>query len=159
MDPAAKRILQVFDELGCVTLELTTLVERAGKSSKLGAPAEREAVRALVKKLVDEGLLSVAGAPESFARTEDGRLALAGPREVTFYTRPGCHLCDEAKKKIAPLLREYGAKLREVNIDAEPALNERYTNDVPVIFLGRRKVAKHRVNIEQFRRQLNDAPV
>lgn len=88
---------------------------------------------------------------------EDARLAAAGPREVTLYSRPGCHLCDDAKAAIAPLLLEFGASFREVNIDADPILRERYGLDVPVIFLGARKVAKHRVNIEQFRRQLRDA--
>jgi glutaredoxin len=88
---------------------------------------------------------------------EDLRLAAAGPREVTLYTRPGCHLCEEAKAAIAPLLREYGASFREVNIDEDSVLRERYGWDVPVIFLGARKAAKYRVNVEQFRRQLRDA--
>ena len=88
---------------------------------------------------------------------EDARLAAAGPRDVTLYTRPGCHLCEEAKAAIAPLLGEFGASFREVNIDADPVLRERYRWDVPVIFLGAHKVAKHRVNVEQFRRQLRDA--
>lgn len=88
---------------------------------------------------------------------EDARLAAAGPREVTLYTRPSCHLCEEAKAAITPLLRESGASLREVNIDDDLVLRERYGWDVPVIFLGARKVAKHRVNLEQFRRQLRDA--
>ncbi len=88
---------------------------------------------------------------------EDSRLARCGPFDVTLYTRPGCHLCDEAKSAIAPLLREFGAALREVNIDADPVLKERYAWDIPVIFIGPRKAAKHRVDLEQFRRQLQDA--
>src|SRR5437016_7337141 len=91
------------------------------------------------------------------AHTEDIRLAACGPRDVTLYTRPGCHLCEEAKAVIAPLLRESGATLREVNVDENPALKERYAWDVPVIFIGARKAAKHRVNAEQFRRQLREA--
>ena len=88
---------------------------------------------------------------------EDARLVAAGPRDVTLYTRPGCHLCEEAKAAIAPLLREFGEALREVNIDEDVVLRERYGWDVPVIFLGAHKVAKHRVNVEQFLRQLRDA--
>jgi glutaredoxin len=90
------------------------------------------------------------------AHPEDARLAASGPRDVTLYTRPGCHLCDEAKAAIAPLLREFGAALREVSIDSDPVLTERYGWDVPVIFIGRRKAAKHRVDPQQFRRQLQD---
>jgi glutaredoxin len=88
---------------------------------------------------------------------EDARLAAAGPREVTLYTRPGCHLCEEAKAAIAPLLREFGALLREVNIENDPVLEERYGWDIPVVFLGPRKAAKHRVDVEQFRRQLQES--
>ena len=88
---------------------------------------------------------------------EDSRLARSGPLDITLYTRPGCHLCDEAKAAIAPLLREFGAVLREVNIDDDPVLMERYGLDVPVFFIGPKKTAKHRVDLEQFRRQLQSA--
>ena len=88
---------------------------------------------------------------------EDARIAAAGPREVTLYTRPGCHLCEEAKTAIEPLLREFGASLREVNIENDAVLEERYGWDIPVIFIGARKAAKHRVDVEQFRRQLEQA--
>jgi glutaredoxin len=88
---------------------------------------------------------------------EDSRLAGCGPRDITLYTCPGCHLCEEAKAAIAPLLREFGAVLREVNIDEDPVLKERYDWDIPVIFIGQRKAAKHRVDVAQFRRQLEEA--
>ena len=79
------------------------------------------------------------------------------PFAVTVYTRPGCHLCEDAKSQIAPLLRAAGITLQEVNIDADPALRAQYDFDVPVIFVGARKVAKHRVDLRQFRRQLDEA--
>jgi glutaredoxin len=88
---------------------------------------------------------------------EDASLAAGGARVVTLYTRPGCHLCEEAKTAIAPLLREFDAVLREVNIENDAALEERYGLDIPVIFIGARKAAKHRVNVEQFRRQLQES--
>lgn len=85
---------------------------------------------------------------------EDARLAAAGSRDVTLYTRPGCHLCDDAKVAIQSLLAEFGATLREVNIDEDAVLKARYGCDIPVIFIGARKAAKHRVDRQQFRRQL-----
>jgi len=88
---------------------------------------------------------------------EDERLAAGGARVVTLYTRPGCHLCEEAKALIEPMLGEFGATLREVNIDADAALRERYGMDIPVIFIGARKAAKHRVDVDQFRRQLRES--
>jgi glutaredoxin len=80
-----------------------------------------------------------------------------GPRDVTLYTRPGCHLCEEAKAAIAPVLGEFGAVLREVNIDEHADLKERYGWDIPVIFIGQHKAAKHRVDLARFRRQLEEA--
>jgi len=79
------------------------------------------------------------------------------PLQVTLYTRPGCHLCDEAKKQMLPVLAEVGAVLNEINIDTDAALRALYSDDVPVIFLGARKIAKHRVDLSQLRRQLASA--
>ncbi len=84
-------------------------------------------------------------------------MARCGPRDVTLYSRPGCHLCDQAKAVITPVLREFGVVLREVNIDEDPILKDRYGWDVPVIFVGQHKAAKHRVDLAQFRRQLEEA--
>ncbi len=153
MNPTARRILALYDELECETFDLHTLLELAGGNP----PGEREAVLDAVTQLVEQGWLRAAEGSDLYARTEEGRLAIAGPRDVTLYTRQGCHLCEEAKAQMAPLVREFGAKLREVDINRDPVLRERYTNDVPVVFLGARKVAKHRINLAQFRRQLERA--
>jgi len=88
---------------------------------------------------------------------EEARLAASGPRDVTLYSRPGCHLCEEAKAAIAPLLREFGAVLHEINVDEDAVLKESYGWDIPVIFIGSHKAAKHRVDLAQFRRQLEEA--
>jgi glutaredoxin len=88
---------------------------------------------------------------------EDARLATYGAREITLYTRPGCHLCEEAKALIEPILDEFSATLREVDIDQDAVLQQRYGTDIPVIFIGARKAAKHRVDRVEFRRHLSDA--
>jgi len=80
----------------------------------------------------------------------------SGP-DVTLYSKGGCHLCEEAKAAIAPLLREFRATLRQIDIEGDATLMERFGCDIPVIYIGRKKAAKHRVNLEQFRRQLEDA--
>jgi glutaredoxin len=88
---------------------------------------------------------------------EDLRLCGAGALDVTLYSRPGCHLCEAAKAAIHPLLEEFGATLHEINIDGDAVLTERYGWDIPVLFIGTRKVAKHRINVKQLRRQLKEA--
>jgi glutaredoxin len=126
---------------------------RALSLADLGEPSKTESV---VAQMVERGWLRAMDTANTFSRTEDGRLQLAGPRDVTIYSRPGCHLCEEAKTQIVPLLKEFGARLTEINIDEDPALRARYDYDVPVIFLGARKAAKHRVDLAQFRRQLRE---
>jgi glutaredoxin len=88
---------------------------------------------------------------------EKTRLASAHPLEVTVYSRPGCHLCEDAKAVIQPLLLEFGCTLREVNIDLDGELAEIYSWDIPVVFIGKHKAAKHRIDPRQFRRQLEEA--
>jgi glutaredoxin len=144
MDSLERSILAAFDRPGARVLPL----------ADLGEPS---AISDVVAKLVERGWLRATEEPNTYARTEDGRLQLAGPRDVTIYSRPGCHLCEEAKTQMEPLLREFGARLTEINIDEDAQLRARYDFDVPVIFLGSRKAAKHRVDLVQFRRQLRDA--
>ena len=128
-----KKILSTFDQLERDSLDLHTLFEFVGGNE----PAERENVLA-----------------DFYSRTESGRLAVAGPREITMYTREGCHLCDQAKAVMTPLLSEFNAKLREVNIDEDPILLERYNDDVPVIFVGAQLFAKHRIDPALLRQRL-----
>jgi glutaredoxin len=153
MNPIGKRILALYDELERESLDLHTMLEFVGGNP----PAEREAVLDSVTQLIREGLLKPGEGGDFHERTEDGRLAVAKPRDVTLYTRANCHLCDEAKAAMAPALREFSAQLREVDIDRDETLRERYTNDVPVIFIGPRKVAKHLLDAAEFRRQLERA--
>lgn len=153
MNSIAPRILATFDQIARDSLDLHTLFEFVGGN----APAEREAVLDSVTDLVKQGLLKPAGGSDFYQRTEAGRLAIAGPRDVTMYMREGCHLCEEARAAMLPLLAEAGAKLHEVDIDDDPVLLERYTNDVPVIFIGSRFFTQHRVDLARLRRQLKEA--
>jgi glutaredoxin len=146
MDSLERKILSVFDGPGA----------RARSLADLGDPA---IVKSAALQLVMRGWLRATESADTYARTEDGRLQIAAPSDVTLYSRPGCHLCEEAKAQIAPLLKEFGARLTEINIDEDPELRARYDYDVPVIFLGARKAAKHRVDSAQFRRQLRDAGI
>jgi glutaredoxin len=88
---------------------------------------------------------------------EDLRLAGASALDITLYSRPGCHLCEAAKVAIDPLLAEFGATLHEISIEGDVLLTERYGWDIPVLFIGARKAAKHRINVKQLRRQLKEA--
>jgi glutaredoxin len=70
--------------------------------------------------------------------------------EVVLYTRPGCHLCDDARD----MLKRHGLAPRLVNIDADPALSERYNECVPVVEIDGKERFRGRVNETLLRRLL-----
>ncbi len=73
---------------------------------------------------------------------------------VIIYSRPGCHLCEEAKEamRAAGCAGEY--TLDEVNIENDPELLERYKDDIPVITFDGAEAFRHRVSSEEFRRRV-----
>lgn len=73
---------------------------------------------------------------------------------VVIYSRPGCHLCEEAKAAILSAGGSDEFELREVNIDEEPGALERYQYDIPVVFINGIKVFKHKVDPKEFMRKL-----
>ena len=150
MEATSRRILELFDQLERESIDLHTFLEFVGGNP----PSAREAVLDAISQMVKKGLLRESGRSDFYERTEDGRLEVVSPREITLYTREGCHLCEEAKAAIQLLVSEFSATLREVDIDDDPILHDRYTNDVPVVFLGSKMIAQHRLDPAQLRRQL-----
>lgn len=69
---------------------------------------------------------------------------------VTVYSRQGCHLCDDALS----LLVRHGLMPHVVDIDADPALRERYTECVPVVEIDGQERFRGRVNEVLLRRLL-----
>jgi hypothetical protein len=51
---------------------------------------------------------------------------------VTLYSKPGCHLCDDARGVIERVCAEVGEYYDEVSILDDPALLERYAVESPV---------------------------
>jgi glutaredoxin len=75
---------------------------------------------------------------------------------VQIYSRPNCHLCEEAKVVIEQTRAEVAFTLEEINIDDDSELQARYTNDVPVIFINGRKAFKHRVEARSLLKRLRE---
>ena len=64
---------------------------------------------------------------------------------VIVYSRPGCHLCDDAMRVIAEVERETDLTLEEVNIEHDLELLQRYRFDIPVITINGVEAFRHRV--------------
>jgi len=65
---------------------------------------------------------------------------------VCVYTRRGCHLCENAERLLADRRRRYRFTLEAVDVDADPALAERYGAEVPVVVLNGKVRFRGRVN-------------
>lgn len=62
---------------------------------------------------------------------------------VILYSRHGCHLCEVART----VLERHGLRPQEVDIESDPALLARYTNDIPVVSID---------GVERFRGRVDE---
>ena len=74
--------------------------------------------------------------------------------DVVVYSREGCHLCEIVKETLTQLQGEADFQWREVDIDADPELRQRFTEEVPVVFIDGRKAFKYRMDGREFLRAL-----
>ena len=74
---------------------------------------------------------------------------------VTLYSRLNCHLCDEARVIIEKVCAELGTSYVEIDIDADPELQRRFTEEVPVTFVDGRQHDFWRVDEARLRAALH----
>jgi glutaredoxin len=55
---------------------------------------------------------------------------------LTLYSRPGCHLCDDARDALERVRARTPFELREVDIESDDSLLSRYLERIPVVALG-----------------------
>ncbi|MDQ3743867.1 MAG: glutaredoxin family protein [Acidobacteriota bacterium] len=79
---------------------------------------------------------------------------MADRPHVTFYTKPGCHLCDEAKREIARAGCAGQFTFEEVNILSDPELQRRYGTEIPVVLIDGTHAFRHRLTAEDFCRAI-----
>jgi hypothetical protein len=77
-----------------------------------------------------------------------------GSLRLTLITRHDCHLCDEMAAVIAPVARELAVEVEVRDVDADPDLRARYSDEVPVLLVEGRKAFKYRVTAADLRRRL-----
>jgi RNase H-fold protein (predicted Holliday junction resolvase) len=53
--------------------------------------------------------------------------------KVNLYSTVGCHLCEQAKVILWPLLLQYQFRLNEIDIATDDALIEQYGTRIPVL--------------------------
>jgi len=73
---------------------------------------------------------------------------------VTLYSRPGCHLCEQARAVVEQVCAELGEEYVEVSIDDDPALRDRFGEEIPVTFVDGRQHDFWRVDPDRLRKAL-----
>jgi glutaredoxin len=68
------------------------------------------------------------------------------PIRIEIYSRPGCHLCDEAKEVIERVGRRFSFALFIINIETDPELEKLYGDQIPVVFINGNKAFKYHVD-------------
>jgi hypothetical protein len=62
-------------------------------------------------------------------------------RELTIFSRPGCHLCELLIEELEPLCRDPAVRLHVVNVDERSEWRARYGSRVPVVCSGTTEIS------------------
>lgn len=64
---------------------------------------------------------------------------MSSPPRVRLLTKPGCHLCDDARAVVARVVAELGESWDEVDITTDEDLNAAYWEQIPVTLVDGRQ--------------------
>ncbi len=65
--------------------------------------------------------------------------------KVTFYTKAGCHLCEEARDMLEDIAALTTYVLTEIDIRSNPAFFEKYRYRIPVILINNETLIEGRI--------------
>ncbi|MBM6399930.1 glutaredoxin family protein [Phycicoccus sonneratiae] len=82
----------------------------------------------------------------------------ATPVRVTLVGRAGCHLCDVAREVVERVCADLGVGWQELDVDADPAMLERWSEEVPVTLVDGRQHDFWRVDEGRLRAALAGPP-
>ena len=67
---------------------------------------------------------------------------------VTLYSRPGCHLCDEARAVLERARGRAAFEIDEINIETDDGLHARYLERIPVVAVDGEELSEYFVDEE-----------
>ena len=67
---------------------------------------------------------------------------------VILYSRPGCHLCDEARAILDRMRERTPFEVDEINIETDDALHARYLERIPVVAVDGEELSEYFVDEE-----------
>jgi hypothetical protein len=78
----------------------------------------------------------------------------AAAARVRLLSKPGCHLCDDARAIVEAVCADLGEAYEEVDISADPQLMRQYGEEIPVTFVDGRQHDFWRVDAGRLRAAL-----
>lgn len=73
---------------------------------------------------------------------------------VSLITREGCHLCPDARQVVREVCEELGVSWREVDVEANERVRERFADEVPVVIADGQVVGFWRIDPARLRSAL-----
>ncbi|MGQ4516462.1 glutaredoxin family protein [Streptomyces sp. DW26H14] len=80
--------------------------------------------------------------------------AVSGVRRVTLISKPGCHLCDDARAVVERVCAQTGADFEEKDITGDEVLRDAYWEQIPVVLVDGEQHTFWRVDEKRLRREL-----
>ena len=71
---------------------------------------------------------------------------------VTFYTKAGCHLCEDARELLEEIAEETEYTLTEIDIRSDPAVFALYRYRIPVLVINEETLLEGRIEAEELAR-------
>jgi glutaredoxin len=79
---------------------------------------------------------------------------VSGAARVTLYSRPGCHLCEDAREVVERVCADLGTSYDEIDINSSAELLDAYSDQVPVTLVDGRRHDFWRVDENRLRAAL-----
>jgi len=77
-------------------------------------------------------------------------------KQLTLYTKPGCHLCEELKEILLRVRQQQEFELNHVDISGDRLLTRRYGHHIPVLLIDGIEVGRNRIDEGDLIRKLNN---
>jgi len=74
--------------------------------------------------------------------------------QLTLYSRPDCHLCDDMETTIKKISGKTSVDLEIVDISNNATLETQYGQEIPVLFINGRQVAKYKISEQELQEAL-----
>ena len=75
---------------------------------------------------------------------------------ITLYSKPGCHLCDDARDALSRVQKRHPFDLEVVNIQEDPRLLADYGEQIPVVLLNGTFLFEYEVDEARLRQLLTE---